>query len=78
MQGDRSQHAFDSSAVLGVLRNQPVFYRQRNPVSLPVPPAVALPGNRACVQFRGAPAMAGQTMVSNASQAQSQQIDTPA
>eukprot|EP00965_Chrysotila_dentata_P255079 6212093-Pleurochrysis_carterae.AAC.2 len=54
MQGDRSQRAIGSSAVLGFLRNQRFFYRQRNPVSLPVPTAVALPGNRAYVQFRGA------------------------
>eukprot|EP00965_Chrysotila_dentata_P088986 2937605-Pleurochrysis_carterae.AAC.1 len=53
------------------------FYRQRNPVSFPVPTAVALPGNRAYVQFRCAPAITGQTMVSNVTQAQSQQIDYP-
>eukprot|EP00965_Chrysotila_dentata_P101660 3356336-Pleurochrysis_carterae.AAC.3 len=52
------------------------FYRQRNPVSLPVPTPVALPRNRAYVQFCGAPAT-GQTMVSNVTQAQSQQINYP-
>eukprot|EP00965_Chrysotila_dentata_P178769 5903362-Pleurochrysis_carterae.AAC.2 len=52
------------------------FYLQRNPVSLPVPTAVVLPGNRAYVQFRGAPAT-GQTIVSIVTQAQSQQIDYP-
>eukprot|EP00965_Chrysotila_dentata_P150220 4960761-Pleurochrysis_carterae.AAC.1 len=76
MQGDRSQRAIDTSAVLGTLRNQMFCYWQRTPVSLPVPTAVAFPSNRAYVQFRGAPAT-GQTMVSNVTQAQSQQIDCP-
>eukprot|EP00965_Chrysotila_dentata_P148646 4908496-Pleurochrysis_carterae.AAC.1 len=35
-----SQNAIDSSAVLGFVRNQIYFYRQRNPVSLTVPTAV--------------------------------------
>eukprot|EP00965_Chrysotila_dentata_P078759 2596504-Pleurochrysis_carterae.AAC.1 len=53
------------------------FFPQRNPVSLPVPTAVDLSGNRAYVQLRGAPAT-GQTMVSNVTKApQSQQIDYP-
>eukprot|EP00965_Chrysotila_dentata_P062090 2056932-Pleurochrysis_carterae.AAC.1 len=44
LQGDMSQHAIDSSAVLGFVRNQMYFYRQRNPVSLAVPTAIASPG----------------------------------
>eukprot|EP00965_Chrysotila_dentata_P180430 5956011-Pleurochrysis_carterae.AAC.1 len=50
------------------------FYRQRNPVWLFVPTAATIPSNRAHEQFRGAPAT-GQTMVSNVSPAQPQQID---
>eukprot|EP00965_Chrysotila_dentata_P020955 694181-Pleurochrysis_carterae.AAC.1 len=52
------------------------FYRQRNPVSLAVPTTVASPGDGAYVQFRGA-LTAGHTVVSSASQAQTQQIDYP-
>eukprot|EP00965_Chrysotila_dentata_P020313 673080-Pleurochrysis_carterae.AAC.1 len=52
------------------------FYRQRNPVSLAVPTSIASPGDRAYVQFRGAPTT-GHTVISSASQAQSQQIDYP-
>eukprot|EP00965_Chrysotila_dentata_P031896 1063696-Pleurochrysis_carterae.AAC.1 len=52
------------------------FYRQRNPVSLAVPTAIASPGESAYVQFRGAPTT-GHTLVSSTSQAQPQQIDYP-
>eukprot|EP00965_Chrysotila_dentata_P154304 5099702-Pleurochrysis_carterae.AAC.1 len=62
-----SQHAIDSSAVLGFVRNQMYFYRQRNPVSLAVPTAVTSPGESAYVQFRTAPTT-GHTMVSSTSQ----------
>eukprot|EP00965_Chrysotila_dentata_P210433 6185874-Pleurochrysis_carterae.AAC.1 len=45
MQGDASQRAVDSSAVLGfVLCNQILFYRQRNPTPFSVPTAVEPPG----------------------------------
>eukprot|EP00965_Chrysotila_dentata_P132202 4371430-Pleurochrysis_carterae.AAC.1 len=71
-----SQHAIDSSAVLGFLCNQVYFYRQRNPVSLAVPAAIASPEESAYVQFRGAP-ITGHTLVSSTSQAQPQQIDYP-
>eukprot|EP00965_Chrysotila_dentata_P203702 6181896-Pleurochrysis_carterae.AAC.1 len=56
MQGDTSQRAIDLSAVLGFLRNQILFYRQHNPVSLFVPTAVATTGASAYAQFRGASA----------------------
>eukprot|EP00965_Chrysotila_dentata_P173557 5729578-Pleurochrysis_carterae.AAC.1 len=72
-----SQHAIDSSAVLGFVRNQMYFYRQRNPVSLTVLTAIASPRDGAYVQFRIAPTT-GQTLVSSTSQAQFQQIDYPA
>eukprot|EP00965_Chrysotila_dentata_P156523 5172216-Pleurochrysis_carterae.AAC.1 len=58
MQGDASQRAIDSSPVLEFLRNQILFYRQRNPISLSVPTAVATPGASAYAQFRNAPAYA--------------------
>eukprot|EP00965_Chrysotila_dentata_P034882 1161233-Pleurochrysis_carterae.AAC.2 len=61
-----SQHAIDSSAALGFVRNQMYFYRQRNPVSLAVATAIASPGDSAYVQFRGAPTT-GHTVVSSAS-----------
>eukprot|EP00965_Chrysotila_dentata_P083253 2746672-Pleurochrysis_carterae.AAC.1 len=70
-----SQHALDSSAVLGFMRNQLHFYRRRYPVSLSLPSAVLTPGEGAYAQFRGAPAT-GQTMGSSSSQSQ-QQIDYP-
>eukprot|EP00965_Chrysotila_dentata_P144248 4763929-Pleurochrysis_carterae.AAC.1 len=47
MQGDMSQHALDSSAVLGFMRNQLHFYRRRYPVSLVLPHAVVTPGESA-------------------------------
>eukprot|EP00965_Chrysotila_dentata_P072561 2397740-Pleurochrysis_carterae.AAC.1 len=68
-----SQHAIDSSAVLGFVPDQMC---QRNPVSLAVPTAVTSPGESAYVQLRGAPTT-GHTLVSSASQAQPQQIDYP-
>eukprot|EP00965_Chrysotila_dentata_P141812 4687281-Pleurochrysis_carterae.AAC.4 len=77
LQGDMSHRAIDLSAVLGFVRNQMYLHRQRNPVSLAVPTALASPGDGAYVQFRGAPTT-GQTVVSSASQAQPQQIDYPA
>eukprot|EP00965_Chrysotila_dentata_P225444 6194762-Pleurochrysis_carterae.AAC.1 len=77
LQGGMSQHAIESSAVLGFVRNQMYFCRQRNPVSLTVPTAVASPGDGGYVQFRGAPTT-GQTFVSNVSQAQPQQMTNPA
>eukprot|EP00965_Chrysotila_dentata_P185186 6113469-Pleurochrysis_carterae.AAC.1 len=43
MQEDASQCAIASSAVLKFLRNQILFYRQRNFISLAVPTAVATP-----------------------------------
>eukprot|EP00965_Chrysotila_dentata_P006700 218975-Pleurochrysis_carterae.AAC.1 len=46
-----SQHAIDSSAVLGFVRNQMYFYHQRNPVSLAVPTAIASPGDGAFVRL---------------------------
>eukprot|EP00965_Chrysotila_dentata_P114872 3796865-Pleurochrysis_carterae.AAC.1 len=52
------------------------FYRQRNPVSLAVPTAIASLGDSAYVQFHGA-RTTGHTVVSSASQAQAQQIDYP-
>eukprot|EP00965_Chrysotila_dentata_P135145 4468942-Pleurochrysis_carterae.AAC.1 len=52
------------------------FYRQRNPVSLAVPTAIASHGDGAYVQFRGTPTT-GQTVVSSAYQTQPQQIDYP-
>eukprot|EP00965_Chrysotila_dentata_P042372 1405480-Pleurochrysis_carterae.AAC.1 len=76
MQGDVSQRAIDFSAVLGFLRNQILFYRQRNPQSLSVPTAVATPDASAYMQFRGASAP-GQTLVRDVSQIQPQQIDYP-
>eukprot|EP00965_Chrysotila_dentata_P037843 1258265-Pleurochrysis_carterae.AAC.1 len=70
---EMSQFAIDSSAVLGCVRNhQMYFYRQRNPVSLTVPTAIASPWVGAYVQFRGPPTT-GQTLASSASQAQPQQ-----
>eukprot|EP00965_Chrysotila_dentata_P100170 3308944-Pleurochrysis_carterae.AAC.5 len=76
MQGDMSQQALDSSAVLGFLRNQVYFYRQRTPsVFLSVPTAVATPGKGAYVQWSGA--RDGSTMGSSATQSQHQQIDHP-
>eukprot|EP00965_Chrysotila_dentata_P259967 6213742-Pleurochrysis_carterae.AAC.2 len=63
-----SQHATDSSAVLGFVRNQMYDYRQRNPVSLAVPTAITSPGDEAYVQFRGAPTT-GHSVVNSASQA---------
>eukprot|EP00965_Chrysotila_dentata_P176781 5838844-Pleurochrysis_carterae.AAC.1 len=71
-----SQHAIDSSAVLGFVRNQMYFYRQRKPVSFAVPTPIASPGENAYVQFRGSPTT-GHTLVSSTSQAQPQQIDYP-
>eukprot|EP00965_Chrysotila_dentata_P206070 6183340-Pleurochrysis_carterae.AAC.1 len=76
MQEDASQRATDFSAVLGFLRNQILFYRQRNPLSLSVPTAIDTPGASAYVQFRGASAT-GQTLVSNVSQVQQRRIDYP-
>eukprot|EP00965_Chrysotila_dentata_P006998 228016-Pleurochrysis_carterae.AAC.1 len=71
-----SQHAIDSSAVLGFVRNQRYFHRQRNSTSLAVPTAIAPPGDGVYVQFRGAPTT-DHSVVSSASQAQAQQIDYP-
>eukprot|EP00965_Chrysotila_dentata_P038002 1263350-Pleurochrysis_carterae.AAC.1 len=76
MQGDASQRAIALSAVLEFLRNQVLFYRRRNPLSLFVPTAVTTPGASAYAQFRGASAT-GQTLVSNVSQIQPQRIDYP-
>eukprot|EP00965_Chrysotila_dentata_P132979 4396796-Pleurochrysis_carterae.AAC.1 len=47
MQGDISQQALDSSAVLGFMRNQLHFYRRRSPLSLSLPHAVVTPGESA-------------------------------
>eukprot|EP00965_Chrysotila_dentata_P024858 824290-Pleurochrysis_carterae.AAC.1 len=55
---------------------QMYFCRQRTPVPLAVPTAIASPGDGAYVQFRGAPTT-GHTVVSSAFQAQPQQIDCP-
>eukprot|EP00965_Chrysotila_dentata_P171319 5653789-Pleurochrysis_carterae.AAC.1 len=52
------------------------FYRQRNPVSLAVPTAIASLGDGAYVWSRGAPTT-GHTVVGSASQARPQQIDYP-
>eukprot|EP00965_Chrysotila_dentata_P254803 6211992-Pleurochrysis_carterae.AAC.4 len=52
------------------------FYKQRYPVSLSVPTAVAIPGNGAYVQFGVAPAT-DQTMGCSDTQPQPQQIDCP-
>eukprot|EP00965_Chrysotila_dentata_P123164 4071372-Pleurochrysis_carterae.AAC.1 len=76
MQGEMSQPALDPSAVLDFLRNQMYFYRQRNPVSLSVPAAVATPGDSAYVQSEVVPAT-GQTMGRSATHLQPQHIDYP-
>eukprot|EP00965_Chrysotila_dentata_P072557 2397669-Pleurochrysis_carterae.AAC.1 len=65
-----SQQAIDFSAILGFVRNQTYFYRQRNPVSLALPTAIASPGDGAYAQFRGA-FTTGQTVVAKREKNQS-------